>query len=533
MINNVNKKLRNIILNYFHNSISYIVIINIVLAIVAVLRDVLLATYMGTSAQADALLLAFFLPDTIGNNIIALSIGIACVPVFSKLYVKGYYQRYGKCVISIALSFILFSLVLTILSYIYSDNIIEIFGKGLSQQTKALSEELFLIMVPVIIFYPLVTIGSSVLQVFNRFNIPAFCPVIFNTIFLIGITLGFVFNLSFDLGVFLIASSITIGVVTMAVIIWVTILKDYKAEFLSLAKNKIGSVKEDMSDVIEVSKNFIPYVLIVVAIQSVLYIERYLASQLETGSIAGLNYAFRLSQFPIWVFVAAVGTVMLPALSKFKGIGDDAKLQDNLLKSFWLILLITIPLAICINILRFPIVTILLQRGNFDENSLLITTGILSGYSIAIIGQGIIYIGIRVFLALGKTFLPLLMMIVYALLNIYLDFFFVAKFGSSGLGYGAAVGSTIIGLVVLFYFLRYVKMSKKTFVMPAKLLVINLLLVFLCVMLNKLWFVFFVNQAFVYHVMYVFLTIIPIFLVYGMGLLRLKLINMDYYEEGY
>ena len=154
---------------YFKETITILILINMMLALAALLRDIFLASYLGTSYQADALVLALFLPDTVGNNLLAASIGVACVPVFSKLFVSNKLERLFSCLKNIIISFLVISFIFLVLFYFYGYDLIQFFGSGFSPKTGLLSLKLFHIIIPTVVLFPLVTIGSSMMQVFNNF----------------------------------------------------------------------------------------------------------------------------------------------------------------------------------------------------------------------------------------------------------------------------------------------------------------------------------------------------------------------------
>ncbi|HEY8804693.1 MAG TPA: hypothetical protein VIM42_06215, partial [Clostridium sp.] len=63
-----------------------IVAINIILAVLALLKDMFMASYFGTTVNADAFTLSFFITDMLGNNLIANAVAVSCIPLFTKIY---------------------------------------------------------------------------------------------------------------------------------------------------------------------------------------------------------------------------------------------------------------------------------------------------------------------------------------------------------------------------------------------------------------------------------------------------------------
>ena len=97
---------------YARNAIGAVMMVNLLLAVFALIRDICVASYLGTTSQADALLLAYFLPDTAGNVLIAAAVGVSCVPAFSKLLVREEYLLLNKSVKNVNISVLVLSLIL-------------------------------------------------------------------------------------------------------------------------------------------------------------------------------------------------------------------------------------------------------------------------------------------------------------------------------------------------------------------------------------------------------------------------------------
>lgn len=467
------------------SAVGGIVVINLVLAFTALLRDVFLASYLGTSSQADAFFLAYFIPDTVGNLLLAGALGVAAVPVFSRLYVANDNYRLNTVITNITIYFLLFSLFVMVISYIVRDNIIQFLGFGLGEESKTLCVRLLIIVLPTIVMFPFISIGISVLQVYERFYIPASVTVLFNLVFLGGILYAYLITMPLQKGVYLLAASVLAGVMAMVLLIFAA-FKKYRIKVL--VRPWASDIMDHSRELKEILKTFILYLSILVSTYMVYTIERFLASNLEVGSIAGLNYAFRLAQFPLWVFVSAVSAVALPSMSKANGLGRMEDLRKTLDKSLRLVFIITLPLSIIFYVLREPIVSIMLQRGSFDSGSVQVTAGILAGYSLTIVFQGVVFISLRAFLAAGRMLLPLVAVVISSAVNIVLDFHLVDVAGSAGLGYGAAIGALINSVMILFILKKEIRLDTAAQLNGfARILAASFPVYLLTALFNKTW----------------------------------------------
>lgn len=505
--------------------ISWIMLVNAILAVTALLKDILTAHYLGTTAQADALLLAYFIPDNIGNILFSAAIGTACVPIFTKVLIREGDLRLHSCVRNINYSMSFIAVLLCIAFYFMSYDLVNLLGDGFVPEIKDLFNRLFLIVLPTVLIFPAFSIGSAALQVYNKFIIVAMAPVLFNIPFISTVIYAIYINLPIADGVYLLAFSLTGGVLVMFALIWgyLAILKGNNYQDFFRLPSRI--TQEESRDIKDILRIFIQYFLILLSTQSILYAERYLASFLEAGSIAGLNYAYRIALFPLWVFVTAISAVILPTVSRYSGLGRKKGVEAIVSKAFYTSLVIILPMAITICMLRIPIITILLKRGAFNDKSLEITAAILAGYSLAIIGQTVLHIGLRVFLALEKLLLPVLICFGAALLTVLLDIYLVKRLGAAGLGYGAAIGACINAAGLLYILKRYLD-----FPIPHKLkrlgyiICANIPVFFIALLGNRIWTVYFQNKEFFSQFGYLAATAFLCSAVYLICLWRLKIL---------
>lgn len=468
----------------FGHAVGAVVIINLVLAGVALVKDILLAAYLGTSTQADAFWLAFFIPDMIGT-LLTSSVGTACVPFLARLYVEGSHDRLKHIVSNLNLAFGLGSLLVFAILLFGRSNLIVLLGQGLDADRLDLCLKLYTIMLPAVLVFSFISIGSAVMQVYGSFKIPALAPVFFNMVIFGGLFFCISTRVPIEKGVFYLAWSFLGGAVAMALLMLAGIGREHiripvwpRRDYLIRA----------LSDLKHISGVFWPYFTILLLPQLVFSFERHLASGLETGSVAGLNYAFRVSQFPIWVFVSAFGAVALPAMAKALGRSDNEELRAILYTTLEKTMVFVMPLAVTLYVLRVPVLTVLLHRGSFDEQSITVTAGILAGYALSIIFQGLSVICMRALLASGRTMNVLLACLFSTTVNIGLDSFLVGTMGSAGLGYGAAAAA-LVNCVLLLIIMsrRFTLIGRISLPSLIGIIAANLLLVPLLLLFNWFW----------------------------------------------
>lgn len=512
--------------------------INLVLALVSLIKDIVLAAYLGTSVQADAFLLAYFIIFAFGNNLLASALGVAVIPVLAGLHQNGERQRFIRLTVYLVVYTVIITTLFAFLMFGIRFGLFSWLGAGLSVTSRELSISLFILLTPSLVAFSLINMGMSIMQVNNRFNIPALAPVLFNMISLIGLLYLNYSNIPLEIGVYALAFITIFGILAMLVIVWIPILK-YRIVAFADCVFGLRTMFIDRSsdfyqrsflfpDLIAVWKSFFPYLLTILFPQIIFLFERYLASHLETGSISGLNYAFRIVQFPLWVFIAAVSTVLFPVLAKMSAIGDKQGINNELINSIYVTSLFTIPFTIILYVLRIPIITILLQRGEFNSHSVEITSSIMAGYTLTIIWQGFLVIWVRAAIVEGKVSYALIAAAVSAALNISFDIIFVPILGTTALGCGAAIGAMVNFGVIYMLFSRFSNLhfshlSRGIF----KILLANVPLLFITILFSQLWARVAESGTFIFRIGYVVIVMIGCISAYWIGL-RLFKVRVTY-----
>lgn len=499
------------------NLVVIITLINMLLAVAALGKDIFMASYLGTTEKSDAFTLAFFITDMIGNNLIASAVGVSCIPFFTRAQLSKDKNLLSKRFKDTNIVFSIITFALAFILFVFRNSVIKLLAQGFTPGTTALSIKLFIILLPTIILYPLVSTGVSYMQVGGKFIVSSLAPVIFNLIFLIGIIYCYIFKIPTSSGVYIISFSVLLSVMSMILLIYFNIV--------GKTANKEDYVKSKTNLNLGLFKLFMPYSLILFISQIVLYYERYLASQLQAGSVAALSYTFRLSQFPIWVFVSAIGTVVFPLMSKHSSEGNTKELSSVFKKALWWALVLTVPIIIMLYALRLPIVEVLFLRGAFDINSLNITTEIFSSYVFVILGQSITAISLKRFLAEEKIKKPLIIYIFSSSINIVLDNYLVKTLGIKGLGYGAAISSLVNALMMIYISKLSLRHSlNRSISRITKLVLANVSTILICFLADTIWNTFLSSSSFLIKFIYLSFVVITTLVSYAISLKALKLL---------
>lgn len=473
-------------------AVMAVILVNLLNAIFALSKDILLAGYLGTTKEADSYFLSFFIPDMIGNNLFAVSAGVAAIPVFAAALtqvgehgLKTAYKSTMKMVIMIAVG-----LALTIV--VCATPLINLMGSGFAIYDKNTSIQLLICMAPIIIVYPMLTLRMSYLQVMRHPALASISGTIINALILILLIVLSFLQINRSAGIYYLALS-------MVFIVWVAAyyLKWVMKTPSSNSEEEQGEEQgeENKPYGILFLKAFFPYLTMVFLTQGIFYFERYLGSELAPGSVAAINYANRLSQFPILVFSFSIALVALPEFARLLSTSHSKEGSALYLKAMRTILIMSVPMAIGLSVLREPILTVLFKHNAFDAESVLLSAEVMLGYGLSVIGQGVILLNIRVLIAMGKAFEPILLLVLNLLLNGVLDYLLVQHYGISGIGIGSFAGSTIGAILLTALLLRRLQIKCRDEVgFLLKVILINVPPLLLAFLMKGVWHLLMINR---------------------------------------
>ncbi len=151
-----------------------------------------------------------------------------------------------------------------------------------------------------------------------------------------------------------------------------------------------------------------PAIIGLSATQINIFINTFFASSCAEGSVAWLNYAFRLLQFPIGVFGVAISIAAMPVLARYGAARDREGLRQAFTSALVLALMITIPAAVGLAVLAEPIVALIFEHGRFTASDTAQTAAALVYYSLGLFAYAGVKVVVPVFYALHDTRYPVI-----------------------------------------------------------------------------------------------------------------------------
>jgi putative peptidoglycan lipid II flippase len=179
------------------------------------------------------------------------------------------------------------------------------------------------------------------------------------------------------------------------------------------------------------------------------------ASLLSSGSATWLYVSDRLIQFPLGIFAIAIGTVLLPTLSKLDISKDLNTFYKTIQNSINLVLLIAIPSLIALIVCANDFIMTLFYRGEFKIFDVLMASKSLVLLSAGIPFFMLMKILIPIFFSQEDTATPMKIAGISLVMNIFLNYFFAIKleYGHVGLALSSTI-TAVISVFLAFYLLN-------------------------------------------------------------------------------
>ena len=176
-------------------------------------------------------------------------------------------------------------------------------------------------------------------------------------------------------------------------------------------------------------------------VQLNLVVDMIIASFLPDGSVSHLYYADRVVQLPLGVIGVAIGTALLPTLSRQVGEKQTDAAFNSQNRAIEYALLLTLPAAAALIVIAMPVIHVLFERGAFDANATMITAGVLTAYGVGLPAFVLVKVLAPGYFARKDTRTPVRAAIWALTTNGALNLAFMKPFGVIGIALASALSS--------------------------------------------------------------------------------------------
>ncbi|HEX8603348.1 MAG TPA: murein biosynthesis integral membrane protein MurJ [Pseudoduganella sp.] len=349
--------------------------------VTGLLRESLFARAFGAGAYTDAFNVAFRIPNLLRRLFAEGAFSQAFVPILAEYKNREGFEASKTLSDHVANCLVWATLLVSAAGIIGAPLLLAVIAGGLKQDGAAFDAAVWMtrLMFPYIACMSFVAMAGGILNTWRQFKIPAFTPVLL--------------NLSMISGSLFLAPWLEQPVYAQAIAVFVGGLLQVAIQVPALVKigmlprlsiNPVAGLHD--AGVRRVLKKMGPAVFAVAAAQISLMINTAIASHLREGSISWLTYADRLMEFPTALLGVALGTILLPSLSKANVDGDRQEYSALLDWGLRLTFLLALPAAVGLAALALPLVATLFHYGHFSDEAARMSARPLIAYAVGLLG---------------------------------------------------------------------------------------------------------------------------------------------------
>jgi len=402
-----------------------------------------LAGRLFTRFETDAYFAAFTVPDFMYYLLVGGALSAAFIPVFTEYLARGEEEEGWRAASTFINTVVLLLFFFAGSGMIFADSVALVEAPLFQGPKLALVARLTRIMFSSVAMLAMGGLLSGILYSYQRFLAPALAPVVYN----LGIIAGALL-LGGRYGIAGMAAGVVTGAAgSLLLQAWAVFRRRPPYRFLYFDFRHPGFLR--------MLRLLLPALFGLSATQLNILFTNMMASGLPEGSISALRFSNRLIQLPLGIFAAAIGTAFFPAMARAVAVGKMEEYKETLSLGLRAIFFITIPAAVGLFVLRYPIIRLLFEGQRFSTRDTHLTAYALAFYSLGLFAHAAILILPRAFYSLQDTRTPVLVTAGSVGTSLLLNLAFL-RFTALRHG-GLALSFSLMGLInmgSLLYFLR-------------------------------------------------------------------------------
>jgi putative peptidoglycan lipid II flippase len=396
---------------------------------------------LGAGPIADAFFVALRLPNHFRAIFAEGAFNAAFVPAYARIREQGGAERSGLFADRVFTLLMLSQVVLLAIALAFTPWVIGLLAPGFAEDPArfALAVDLTRITFPYLLLISVVTLYGGILNAIGRFASAAAAPILFNLSIMAALALAWLFPS---------AGHAAAWGVLIAGFFEVLLLGADVTRQGARPAFRWPRLDEELTLFL---KRFGPATLGSAGTQVALFADTIIASFLTTGALSALYYADRLNQLPIGVIGIAVGTVLLPEMSKRLAAGDEAGAHHSQNRAVELTLLLSVPCVVAFLMVPELIMRALFTRGAFTTADAQAAAATLAAYALGLLPFVLLRNASITFLSRGDTVTPVKALAVSVAINVALKVALMGPLAQVGLALATAVGAWVnLSLLVWF-----------------------------------------------------------------------------------
>jgi putative peptidoglycan lipid II flippase len=404
--------------------------------VAGLVRDIIAASYFGTTVAASAFTFAYQIPNLVANLFAQAALSAAFVPVFTELLQKGRKREAFRLASSLFWIILIGLGAITALLIALAGVIMPLFtGTTFNAADNALTAGLARVLFPVVLLLGLTGLLVGILQSFDEFTMPAVAPAVWNVVIIVLLV---VLRPQFhsNLGIYafavawLVATFVQMGLVASA-------LRriDFRLQF---------AVDWRDPRVRQVFALMLPVTIGLGIVNLDQLINSAFGSLVSSQAPSAIDRAFRIYMLPQGMFSVAVATVLFPTLSRLAVRREPGAMRRTIGNGMRQINLLLLPAAAFLIVLATPITRLVYQRGHFTAHSTHLVSIALFWFAFSLPFAGINLLLTRSFFAVKRPWIPTRLAALNMVVDVIVSIVLYRPLGIAGLVIGTAIANAVM-----------------------------------------------------------------------------------------
>jgi putative peptidoglycan lipid II flippase len=404
--------------------------------VVGLAREIVAASYFGTSGAASAFTIASQIPNLMANLFAQAALSAAFVPVFTDLLQQGRKREAFKLASTLLWMILIVLGGVTALGILFAGTIMPLFtGSTFTPHLDGLTAGLSQVLFPVVLMLGITGLFVGILQSYDEFSIPAIAPAVWNLVILLLLV---VLHPRFrgDNGLYAYAIAWVIATFVQMLMVAGALRRiDFRLEFSFDWRDP--RVKQVL------------YLMLPITIGlGIVNLDQLLNSVFGTlvspQAPRAIDNAFRIYMLPQGIFSVAVATVLFPTLSRLAARSAAGEMRRTLGNGMRQINLLLIPAAAILIVLATPITRLVFQRGAFNAESTHLVSVALFWFAFSLPFGGLNLLLTRTFFAVQRPWIPTRLAAMNLVVDVIVSVALYKPLGIAGLVIGTAAANAVM-----------------------------------------------------------------------------------------
>ena len=381
------------------------------------IRQTMMARYLGADIAADAFNAAFRIPNMLQNLFGEGVLSASFIPEYAGLLGRGDEKEATKLAGAVAGLLALVASVIILLGILTAPLLVALIANGFTGEKRELTVRLTRILFPGAGLLVFSAWCLGILNSHRRFFMSYAAPVVWNATLVATLIFFHEGRTQEQLAFYLAIGSVVGSALQFGVQL---------PQVLALARGLRPRITTALQSVRNVFRNFVPAFIGRGVVQLSAYVDAWLASYLGHGAVSSFTYAQAIYVLPISLFGMAISAAELPAMSRAVGTTAEigAYLRGRLSDGLDRIAYFIVPSVIALFALGDLIVLLLYESGRFQRSNTIWVWQILIGSTIGLLASTMGRLYSSTFYAMRDTRTPLRFAVVRVVLTTILGYFF-------------------------------------------------------------------------------------------------------------